>query len=301
MDRDLSWIRKPLAVLAMVAAASALQATAQSSTPADYTALRAARAQSLTRPDGWFSLVALEWLRSGDTTVGSAPGNTLVLGHVPAHLMTLHTTAHAVTLAQAAPGLTNAGASAKAGETLGTEEDAAHALVAGEVAMWVIDRGGQRYLRVKDPEAPGRVHFHGLRWYAPEAKYRVEAKWVPYTTKHTLAVTNKLGQVSQEPVPGYAAFTLAGKLERLTPMIEDGRLFFVLRDTTSHLQTDGGGRFLTTAYPTHGLEKPGELVLDFNETVNPPCAYSPFATCPLAPKENRLDVAIPAGEKRYDD
>ena len=100
-------------------------------------------------------------------------------------------------------------------------------------------------------------------------------------------------------MPGYAEFAIRGKTERLEPMVEDGRLFFVFRDTTSRLETDGGGRFLTVAAPSGGLDRPGTLELDFNQAVNPPCAYSPFATCPLAPKENRLQVAIPAGEKRY--
>ena len=267
----------------------------------DYQALRAQRADGLTRPDGWFSLVALEWLKDGDTTVGSAAGNALVLEHVPGHLLTLHKAGDTVTLENVAPGLTLGGQDVAAGAAVSAEEDEGHALRSGDVQMWVIDRGGQRYLRVKDPMAKERLHFHGLRWYAPQPAYRVTAKWVPYTHGHTLAVTNKLGQVSQEPVPGYAEFTLGGKTETLTPMVEDGSLFFVFRDRTSRLETDGGGRFLSAAQPSHGMTQPGTVMLDFNEAVNPPCAYSPFATCPLAPRENRLAVAVPAGEKRYDE
>ena len=78
-----------------------------------------------------------------------------------------------------------------------------------------------------------------------------------------------------------------------------GTLWFVFRDETFHRTTDGGGRFLTADSPSNGLGKPGTVVLDFNEAVNPPCAYSAFATCPLASPENRLTVAVPAGEKRY--
>ncbi len=266
----------------------------------DYQQLRAARAQSLTRPDGWFSLVALQWLKDGDTTVGSGAGNAVVLAHVPAELLTLHKESGRITVNRADAGLHLQGQSLAAGTVLDTQaEDNAHAMQVGGVLLWVIDRGGQKYLRVKDAQAPERLHFQGLRWYEPQARYRVEAKWVPYPAGHTLAITNKLGQLSHEPVPGYAEFAMEGKTERLEPMVEDGRLFFVFRDTTSRLETDGGGRFLTVAAPSGGLDKPGTLELDFNQAVNPPCAYSPFATCPLAPKENRLQVAIPAGEKRY--
>jgi uncharacterized protein (DUF1684 family) len=285
-------------VVGFAVVSAAWAAVADGGAP-DYKALRAQRADGLTRPDGWFSLVALEWLKDGDTTVGSAAGNALVLEHVPAHLLTLHKADGEVTVETVAPGLTLAGQTVSDGALMSADEDEAHALRSGDVQMWVIDRGGQRYLRVKDPMAKERLHFHGLRWYAPQPAYRVTAKWVPFTGGHTLAVTNKLGQVSKEPVPGYAEFTLGGKTETLTPMVEDGSLFFVFRDTTGRLETDGGGRFLSATQPSHGMSQPGTVVVDFNEAVNPPCAYSPFATCPLAPKENRLAVAVPAGEKRY--
>ena len=275
--------------------------TARAAELPDYAKLRAVRAEALLQPDGWFSLVALEHLEDGDTRVGSAPDATVRLEHVAARLMTLHKAGAAVTVAAADRSLAIGGKPAAAGEAIDTkDEDAAHAMRAGEVLLWVIDRGGQKYLRVKDPQAPERVHFHGLAWYAPRVRYRVEAKWVPYPAGHTIAVTNKLGQMKQQPAPGYAEFLIDGKTERLTPMIEDGNLFFVFRDTTGSLETDGGGRFLTVAAPAGGLDHTGTLLLDFNQAVNPPCAYSPFATCPLAPKENRLTVAIPAGEKRYE-
>ena len=263
--------------------------------------MREARAQSLTQPYGWFSLVALQWLKDGDTTVGSAAGSALVLPHAPPHLLTVHKAAGKVTLTQVVPGVQMAGAAAHTGEQVGEEEDMAHAITSGSLRLWLIDRGGQKYLRVKDPEAPARTHFHGLRWFAPQAQYRVTAKWVPYPAGHTLAITNKLGQVSQEPAPGYAGFSIGGRQQMLVPTVEDGSLFFVFSDATGHLETDGGGRFLSTPGPSHGLDRPGTVVLDFNEAVNPPCAYSPFATCPLAPRVNRLPVSVPAGEKRYDD
>ena len=104
------------------------------------------------------------------------------------------------------------------------------------------------------------------------------------------------------PAPGIAEFTLDGKTLHLEPVIEDpsGRiLFFILRDQTSKTATYGGGRFLHTQLPDHGLDQPGLLTLDFNLLENPPCAYTNFATCPLPPEQNQLGVAIEAGEKRY--
>ncbi len=291
-----------LLVLGLFAVGAAVPAWSAGEGAPDYTELRAARAQSLMLPDGWFSLVALEKLQDGDTQVGSAQNEEVVVAHVPAHLLTLHKQGEAITFAAVDPTLAVAGRAASAGARVNTgDEDAAHAMRSGAVLLWVIDRGGEKYLRVKDAQAPARLHFHGLAWYKPEARYRVQARWVPYSTPHTLDITNKLGQVRAEPVPGYAEFLIDGRTERLTPTVEGGALFFVFRDATSRLETDGGGRFLTTPAPSYGMAKEGTVELDFNQAVNPPCAYSPFATCPLAPRENRLPVAIPAGEKRYDD
>jgi uncharacterized protein (DUF1684 family) len=95
---------------------------------------------------------------------------------------------------------------------------------------------------------------------------------------------------------------LNDEIVQIEPVVEDpqGRsLLFILRDTTSTSSTYPGGRFLHTQIPDHGLDQPGTLVLDFNRLENPPCAYTPYATCPLPPQKNRLNVSIEAGEKRY--
>ena len=267
----------------------------------DYAQMRAERAAALTAPDGWFSLVALARLAPGETTVGSAPGNTVVIQHVPAQLLTLRTAGSQVTLQKVSPGVWLGSRLAHASEVISDDESPANALHLNQVQMWAIDRGGERYLRVKDPRANERLHFHGLRWYAPDAAYRVEARWVPYATPQPLKIVNRLGQVTEAKVPGYVEFRIDGRRQTLVPLPEDdGSLFFVFTDRTSLSDTDGGGRFLSASAPGHGLDRPGIVTLDFNEAVNPPCAYSPFATCPQAPRENRLKVAIPAGEKRYE-
>jgi uncharacterized protein (DUF1684 family) len=103
-------------------------------------------------------------------------------------------------------------------------------------------------------------------------------------------------------VPGSAEVTLNGKTYRLDPILEDpevAKLFFVLRDKTSATTTYGACRFLYTGFPSQGLDKTGELVLDFNKLENPPCAYTPYATCPLPPPQNRLPISLPVGEQRY--
>jgi uncharacterized protein (DUF1684 family) len=289
------------ACLALARATSLCAPTPGSERP-DYASERAARVKSLTQPYGWLSLTALEWLKPGVTTVGSAPGNTLVLAGAPAHLATFEQNSGKVTVTASAPSLTFHGHPLALGAVISPGEDDDSALASGRLRLWVIDRSGQRYLRVKNPEASTLKQFHGLRWYAPDQHFRIQARWIPDTPPHVLHVTNEIGQVSSVTIPGHAEFELNGTKQTLIPIEADNKdgLWFVFRDETYRQTTYGGGRFLTTDVPSNGLDHPGTVVLDFNQAVNPPCAYSPFATCPLAPPEARLPVAVPAGEKRYD-
>jgi uncharacterized protein (DUF1684 family) len=285
------------------APAASLFAAALDSPRPDYASERTARAKELTQPYGWLSLTVLEWLKPGVTTVGSAPGNSVILAGAPAHLATLDQKDGQVSVIASDPSLTFHGRPLSAGGphlVIGPGEDDTSALASGRLRLWVIDRSGRRYLRVKDPEAPTRKQFHGLRWYPPDRRFRIQARWIPDTPPHVMNVPNQIGQVTPVTVPGHVEFELNGVKQTLLPMEagEDG-LWFVFRDQTYRQTTYGGGRFLITDAPSNGLDHPGTVILDFNQAVNPPCAYSPFATCPLAPHENRLPIAVPAGEKRY--
>lgn len=168
--------------------------------------------------------------------------------------------------------------------------------------MLVIHRGARFALRIKDSQAPTRIHFQGLHWYAPDPRYRIEGKWIPFTPSHEESIPTIIGTTLKLPVPGIAEFTLDGQTIQLEPVIEepgDKQLFFILRDTTSRTTTYGAARFLYTDFPDNGLDKRGHIVLDFNLLQNPPCAYTPYATCPLPPPQNKLAVALPVGEQRY--
>jgi uncharacterized protein (DUF1684 family) len=294
--------RSTLLLLALALAANHATASAQS-LPGQLEQWRKAYADQLDRPDGWLSLVALQWLQDGDTTVGSAPGNKLQLKHVPAHLGVFRQQHGQIKFLPGADGVPASvaidGKPAAAGEFHTDHTPHPSVLTAGDVQMSVIQRSDRFYLRVKDAVAPNRLHFHGLNWYPPDDRYRITARWVPYNPEKTLNILNVLGLPSEEPSPGYAEFQIDGRTVRLDATIEGNTLFFDLRDATSRISTEGIGRFLNTAFPPNGLQASGPLVLDFNYAHNPPCAYTPYATCPLPPPQNRLDVAIPAGEKRY--
>jgi len=308
-----------LALVAASAAQSSAQNSAQSSNerhPGDQAAWqrdllkwRDQRAASLQAPEGWLSLIALGWLKEGDNSFGSADDcRVQIAGKAPAHIAVVRLEKGALRLLPPAGGfpkdLRVDGQPAKEQTLVPDDADKPSKLAIGTVTIIVIHRGDQFALRVKDLQAPTRVGFHGLHWYAPNPAYRVHARWIPYDPPKVLDIPTVLGTTTHMPAPGAAEFTLDGQVVRLEPVLEDPNatdLFFILRDATSKTTTYGAGRFLSTELPDHGVSQPGEVWLDFNRLVNPPCAFTPYATCPLPPPQNRLSVAIPAGEQRYHD
>jgi uncharacterized protein (DUF1684 family) len=275
----------------------------------DLLAWREKRAANLQMPDGWLSLIGLEWLKEGDNSVGSASDNKIQIAKAPAHFAIVHLEKGGKLRLLPPPGgfpkeLLVDGHPAQEQALLADDNPNRSKLSLGGVTIIVINRDERLGLRIKDTQAPTRVGFHGLRWYPPNPAYRVRAKWIPYNPPKMIDIPTILGTVSKLPAPGVAEFTIDGKISRLEPVLEEPEsteLFFILRDTTSKSATYGAGRFLYTELPDHGLSQPGELWLDFNELINPPCAFTPYATCPLPPTQNRLSVAIPAGEQRYHD
>jgi uncharacterized protein (DUF1684 family) len=264
---------------------------------AEISAARAERQQHLTAPDGWLTLIGLHFLRPGANPVGSAPTNAIIISKAPPQLGTLTLAEDGrvtITLNPAA------GARIDGRERLSARLDAPGAepprVTWGSLTLFVIERGGRPAVRVKDREADTRVHFRGLDYFPIDPSWRIEATWVPFEPAREVKFQNILGQESTALVPGKAVFTRDSQTFELLPLVEspDEPLLFVISDQTSGNETYAAARFVSAEPP-----RDGRLLLDFNLAVNPPCAFSPFATCPLPPKENRLPIAVRAGEKKY--
>jgi uncharacterized protein len=308
--------RSPLLILAflLIVAAPAQAQTAasdpaESADPAWRQSLlewRSQREKEIAAPDGWLTLVGLDWLKSGINTVGGAADCTIRLKeHAPDHIGLLTVSGKVVQLLAPSggfpAGLNIDGAPAREGPL--TVDDLKPSTITWQgLTLVVLDRGGRFVLRTKDAASATRTAHQGLHWYPPDEHYRIVAQWIPFASPMIEKIPTVIGTTLDMPSPGVAAFVLDGKPYKLQPVIEAGetdKLFFILRDQTSHTTTYGAGRFLHTGLPTHGVSQPGELVLDFNELYNPPCAYTPYATCPLPPEQNRLPIELPAGEQRY--
>lgn len=296
--------------LTFLACAACLLVAACSKTPppdpawlAEVETWRATRLASLTREDGWLTLVGLHWLEPGRHRLGSAPEAEVYLEgeEVPPEAGTLEVTADGRVLLHPVPGsglLVN-GQPAAAGELTTEGRGAPSLLSLGALRMVVIQRGDRLALRVRNPDSPVRKNFSGLQYFPLDLRYRVEGQLERYPAPRTVQVPVAQGPPQSMLAPGVVHFNLGGQKLSLVPLISspgDPSFFFVFRDATSGGETYGAGRFLEAAAPP---EESTSLVLDFNRAYTPPCAFTPYATCPLPPPENVLPMAIRAGEKGY--
>ena len=258
----------------------------------------AERVVQLTKADGWLTLIGLHFLHEGDNTVGHSAENTIILAAGPARIGTASLSAAGeVTFAPApAAEVQIDGQPAHAGKLRPAESGGKPSLVSsGTVSFFVIERGGRKALRVRDSAAERRTHFLGIDHFPVDPSWRIEADWIPFAEPRRIPIADVIGNTSDETTPGKAVFQRDGRTYELWPIVDapDKTLFFIFSDSA------GGGatymmRFLDAEPP-----KDGKVVLDFNLATNPPCAFTPFATCPLPPGQNHLPIAVTAGEKIY--
>jgi uncharacterized protein len=251
--------------------------------------------QTADLKENWLSLAGLFWLKPGTNAFGSDASNPIVFPKGPAHAGEFDLAGKEVTL-KLLPGAT-ATIGGKPISTAKLDPDtSAHVtrVEMGTLRLHVIVRGERVGIRLLDTDSATARNFKGMTFFPLDINYRVTATWLPADGKKTVEVPNVLGDVTAQPVPGVVVFKVNGEELKLTALGGDAKngLFFVFNDLTAKNDTYPGGRFLDT-----GPIVDGRVALDFNRAYNPPCAVTPYATCPLAPKDNRLAIAIPAGEK----
>jgi len=249
--------------------------------------------KDLTADDGWLTVAGLDWLKDGENRVGADPASEVPLSpnSAPQHVATIFFHAGQVVL-HPAPGVPLTLNGKQASQT--TLREDTDILAINRLKFFLIRRGDRVGIRLKDNDSPERKRFTGLTWYPIDPSWRIRARFTAWDSPHTISFTNTIGQQETEQSPGYVTFTRNGREYRLEPMLDDGKLFFVFRDHTSGKTTYGASRFLY-ADPA----KDGFVSLDFNQAENPPCAFTAYATCPLPSPQNRLDLAVEAGEKKY--
>lgn len=269
---------------------------------ADNAIWRNERKEDLLKPDGWTSLVGLHWLELKAHYVGSSAGSGIRLAVGPPKLGMVEQRDGRIYLTpESGVALTLDGEplAGKGRVELKTDHDQAPSLIGfdeGKGLLSVIKRGQRFGLRIKHADAPTRLQFAGLDYWPADPEWRVVGKFVPHPPGKTMPIVDIIGTSTDAPNPGAVEFVRKGKTYRIEAMGEPGNeLFLVFADRTSGHGSYPAGRFIDTPGP----DAQGKVVLDFNRAYSPPCAFTTFATCPLPPPENRLDLAVNAGEKTY--
>jgi len=232
---------------------------------------------------GWLSVAGLYWLKEGENSAGSAESNDIVLPRGVATAGSFLFDGKTVRFRDP-PGAIRSLRT----DTPGTPDT----LELEGMKLVAIERNGKFGVRLRDAESKMRREFTGCVWYPISAKHKVRAKFIKHAYKRTINFTDMTGNVQKMVSPGVVEFTLNGQIHRLEPVEDEGQLFFVFKDKTANHGTYAAGRMLYAPLPKGNIAE-----IDFNLAKNPPCVFTPFATCPLPPKQNLLRIYIEAGEK----
>jgi len=272
---------------------------AQSDYVKDVEKWRSDEAADLKKEDGWLTVAGLFWLKDGVNTVGAGSQFDVRLSDnfTQGKLGEIEFKNGVATL-KVADGVEAKcdGKPVSTMDLVSDEKGKPTEIRVGSQMFYLIRREDRFGIRLKDNQSKARVEFKGQNWFPVNESYRVPARLEALPEPKELMVPNVLGGHFKMKSPGLLRFTLQGQGYSLQPVLQDdGSLFIIFRDASNSGETYSAGRFLNADKPVDG-----KTTLDFNKAENPPCAFTPFATCPLAPEGNDLAVSIKAGEKRYD-
>jgi len=260
-------------------------------------AWRTARHERLKQPDGWLTLVGLEWLNEGENRIGKAQDNDIQLSGGPDYWGT-------VTLQEDRLSFTNIdpkevkvnGESIESTTLVADIEGEPTVISAGTMSINVIFRESYA-LRIKDSQAEALQNFKGVDNYPIDESWRISSRFIAAPEGTVMEITNVLGQVFESPVFGTFEFERDGKTHSMQGLGtgESETLWFIFADRTTGHGSYGAGRYLYS----DGMPESGVLTVDFNKAYNPPCAFNEYSTCPIPPQQNRMDVWVESGEKDY--
>lgn len=256
---------------------------------------RKGRVEELKNENGWLNLAGLFWLKEGENSFGSDISNDIIFPNEKAKpfmgkfvldkgVVTFSSLLKKQIL------INNIGS--QEAQLFPSEENKVSSF--GSLRWFVIKRGQKYGVRLRDLESEFLQEFKGISYFDIDPSWRVKAKYEK-TVGQTIGILDVTGQTNQLESPGKVTFSRKGKLYSMHAIAEGEQLFFVFGDKTNKISTYGAGRFLYAPMP----KESGEIFLDFNKAHNPPCAFTPFATCPLPPEQNMLDLEVTAGEKNY--
>ncbi len=252
------------------------------------------RLERLKAPGGWLNLAGLFWLEEGENTLGSDEDSDHVFPRGPENIGKMIFENDTVEFV-AEPGVTIKSEDGQVERKMLVSDAGGRAtrLEVDSMEFFLIRRGERTGIRLRDFLHPRLGKLDSIDRYPADMDWIIEARFIEDTEGKTIEIPDVLGDVSEETVAGTLKFEYQGETHRLYPTGSSESLFLIFGDETSGLETYGGGRFLSVGGP----DEDGKVEIDFNKAYNPPCAFSDYATCPLAPRENILPFEVTAGEK----
>jgi uncharacterized protein len=266
---------------------------------AEIEAWQRGRDAELRDPDGWLTLAGLFWLEPGRNTFGSDSGNDIVFPAEKAapQIGTFVREGDRVTV-EIAPGVDVRHDGEQVGRVVMKDDMSdAPTILRHRSLSWLILRRGDRIgVRLRDRESTTLAEFTGVPTFPVDPSWRLAATLEPYDPPKTIMIPTILGTVNPTPSPGALRFEVDGQIYRLDAQgVAGGGFSLIFADATTGAETYGGGRFLRVP----AVDATGRTIIDFNLAYNPPCLFTPYATCPRPPQQNRLPIPIRAGERTY--
>lgn len=253
-----------------------------------------ARFNRLKKPDGWLSLAGLYWLEEGENTAGADSANNIIFPSGEPIVGTFILDGESVFFrTQRDVAVTFKERLVDNLQVFGKNITELPILQHGSLSWFVLKRGNRVGIRLRDASHPNITKLKKIDRYPTNPDWRVTATFTPYDPPQSIPVANVLGTINDTPSPGVLEFELNGKSWQLQTLDSDDEFFIIFSDDSNGEGTYDAGRYLYTKKPN----EEGVVIIDFNKAYNPPCAYTPYATCPLPPQGNHLDLKVVAGEK----
>ncbi len=254
------------------------------------------RMEELKSKDGYLNLAGLYWLEEGEHTFGSGSSNAVVFPNdFPSTSGVLIVQEGKVSVENLADGIRIDSDSTTSSLVFDLEKEVRKEMSYDSYVWYVIERQGDIGIRLKDLDHPALSKEIGIKFFDYNPKLQVQANFSRYTTSKKLRIDNILGHQFEFDIEGQLQFQVGEKSYTLEPMQDERDFFVIFSDETSAIETYGSGRYIHVPWP----DESGKTMIDFNQSYNPPCAFSDFATCLIPPPENRLAFRIDAGELDY--
>lgn len=256
------------------------------------------RVTQLKAENGWLNLAGLFWLENGKNSFGSATYNQIVFpkGSIPKKAGFFYRSGDTVSISAHKNVWFSINGKPVQQAILFQYDTATPVVTAYQNLRWtIIKRGNRLGIRLRNLNHPQLKKFKGINSFPLDTLWKTTATVQTENLAGTIPITNVLGQTTNLKLAGRLHFILNNQTYTLDALEEGNELFIIFADATNKQNTYPSGRFLYVPKPGAN----GQTVIDFNKAINPPCAFTPYATCPLPPQQNRLPVAITAGEQRY--